>query len=294
MTDGMRLLILRTVLVATDLEPSSRDALDTASRLATLADASLHVVHVVPPREDGGGPAARSRAADAVRSELRRAKVPDGTATVHVLPGAPAEAIRSLADRISADVVIIGPHRRRGDVNGDPALGSTARSVVERAYAPCLIVGQQLRLPLERVLVPVDHSDAARGALLVGLSWASGLRIREGAGRATTLTALHVADASGMSTISPLEDELSELRREAGSWAGVVVQGLTEPGADPAQVIEHCAVRQGADIVVIGTRGMRANDDPRLGSVSASVAIRSEVPTLLVPPAVWRAHAGAR
>src|SRR3712207_8561125 len=38
----VRLLTLRTVLVATDLEPSSDAALDSAHRLAASADATLH------------------------------------------------------------------------------------------------------------------------------------------------------------------------------------------------------------------------------------------------------------
>ena len=295
----MRLLILRTILVATDLEPSSRAAIDTAHRLATLAGASLHVVHVVPPSHAGdGGQAARGRAADDLRAELRHARVSGDDAALHVIPGAPAESIRSLADRISANVVVIGPHRERAEGAGNHALGSTARSVVERAYAPCLIVGQQLRLPLERVLVPIDFSDTARGALLVGLSWASGLRTREAADGATTLTALHVqsahGDASETSRTASLERELEDLRREAGSWAGVTLQGCTEQGADAAQAIEQYAVRHESDVVVIGTRGLGTADDPRLGSVSEAVAIRSKVPTLLVPPAVWRTHAGVR
>jgi nucleotide-binding universal stress UspA family protein len=296
MSDGMRLLILRTVLVATDLEAASLDALDTAHRLARMAGATLHVVHVVPPSREGGGQAARDRAADEVRAALRRAQVADDEATVHVIPGAPAESIRALADRLSANVVVIGPHRRTG-ITQELALGSTARRIVERAYAPCLIVGQQLRLPLRSVLVPTDFSDTARGALLVGLSWASGLRSRDKAEGATTLTALHVKspqeDARGATLASPLEDELEEVRREAGSWAGISVDGVTEQGDDAAQAIGQFATRHQSDVVVIGTRGVGADDDSRLGSVSARVAIRSDVPTLLVPPAVWRTYAGA-
>jgi nucleotide-binding universal stress UspA family protein len=298
MSDGMRLLIIRTVLVATDLEPSSRDALETAHRLATLAGASLHAVHVMAPARAGGSETARGKAVEDVRAALRGAGVAEEHATVHVVPGAPAEAIRALADRISADVVVIGPHRRRAGITGEQALGSTARRIVERAYAPCLIVGQQLRLPLRRVLVPTDFSETASGALLVGLSWASGLRTRDEADGATTLTALHVdaatGEASRASPASLLEDELEELRREGGSWAGVTMHGVTEQGEQPAETIERFAVRHRSDVVVIGTRGAGTLEDSRLGSVSAMVAIRSEVPTLLVPPAVWRTHAGVR
>jgi len=286
----MRLLILRTVLVATDLEPSSRDALDSAHRLAKLAGAALHVVHVADR-----SPAASGSVANAVRAELRSVNIPEGDAQLHVVGGAPEEVIAALADRLAADVIVVGAHRReRAGAAGQP-LGTTARAIARHAHAPILIAGQALRLPLHRVLVPTDFSDTARGALLVGLSWASGLRA--GAGEATTLSALHVqppGDGSSRTGSSPtLDQELEMLQRDAGNWAGVTVQGDTEQADDAARVIGHHAAEHAADLVVIGTRGKGADDEARLGSVSEAVAMHGRVPTLLVPPAVWRVHAEA-
>ncbi len=282
--------MLRTVLVATDFEPSSSDALESAHRLAKLAGAALHVVHVVaPPSPDEG-------AMGDVRAALRGADIPDADAQVHVIPGSPAEAIGALADRVTADVIVVGPQRRRRAATPSQPLGSTARRIAERAYAPVLIVGKPLRLPLHRVLVPTDFSETARGALLVGLSWASGLRAR--AGGPTTLTALHVQSAdedAGKGVASaPLDRELELLKRNAGNWADVIVQGSTEGATDAARAIMSCAVQHNADLVVIGTRGLGADDTSRLGSISESVAVNGLVPTLLVPPGVWRVHAGGR
>lgn len=293
----MRLLILRTVLVATDLEPSSHDALDSAHRLATLAGAALHVVHVVaaPSSEGRSGTAPRSPG-DGVLAALRSAGIPDGGVQAHVIPGSPAEAIGALADRVSADVIVIGRRRQPRGEPGGHSLGSTARRIAERAFAPVLVAGQPLRVPLHRVLVPTDFSDTARGALLVGLSWASGLRARTG--QPTALTALHVQsadeDAGSADASASLDRELELLKRDAGSWADVAVQGRTERDADAARAIGSYAVQQDADLVVVGRRGIGADDESRLGSVSESVVTRAQVPTLLVPPVVWRVHAGGR
>src|SRR3712207_7645440 len=112
----MRLLTLRTVLVATDLEPSSDAALDSAHRLAASADATLHLIHAFPDPRD------RDRSADAVRRVLRRAGVSVDDARLHLIPGSPADAIRSLPDRLVADVVVLGPHRSNGR-GGDGPFG---------------------------------------------------------------------------------------------------------------------------------------------------------------------------
>jgi nucleotide-binding universal stress UspA family protein len=110
----MRPLKLRTVLVATDLDQASDVALDSAHRLAKAAGASLHVVHVlVPAPGENAGAAPREESADSLRTALRRAGLPDDDAKIHLVPGPPAEVIRSLADRMAADVVVVGPHRQR-------------------------------------------------------------------------------------------------------------------------------------------------------------------------------------
>jgi nucleotide-binding universal stress UspA family protein len=291
----MRPLTLRIVLVATDLDRSSDAALDTAHRLAQAAGAALHVIHVLTPARAGDASAkSRDDRGDAVRAVLRRASVPDDDAKIHLIPGSPNDTIRSLADRMTADVIVMGPHRERDRAGDGHPLGGTARAVAAGAFAPCLVVAHGLRLPLERVLVPIDLSNTARGALLVGLSWASALRGEATADRTTALTVLHVDAAdedAPNATATSVDRELELLRRSAGGWAGVTVRGLTEKSDDAVQTIVDYAVEHEADLVVLGTRGLGLDEVARLGSVSTSLTTRLEVPMLLVPPAVWRAYA---
>lgn len=295
----MRLLTLRRILAATDLDASSGVVLAAAHGLARASGAALHVVHVVPqPQGSAPPPHGLEQAEVEVRGFLRRAHIPEDGVSIHVIPGTPAEAIRSLADRIGADVMVVGPHRQRESTGGGRALGGTARAIVERAYAPCLVVAQPLRLPLARVLVPVDFSDTARGALLVGLSWASALRVASRSDAGTALTALHVAESGAAADAdqgrATLDAELAVLRDVEGSWGGVGVQGCIERDADPAQAICRYAREQHADLIVLGTRGHTADDDARLGSVSMAVTLGLPAPTLLVPPGVWRAYTETR
>ena len=290
----MHLLTLRTVLVATDLDSGSQAAIETGRRLAIAAGAALHVVHV-------GGDASSSASRDAVDAFVRSSGVSPDARHVHLLDGDPSHAIRLLADRIAADVIVLGPHRERpGRVSGPP-LGSTALAVVTDSFAPCLVARSPLHVPLARVLVAVDLSDTARGALVAGLSWASALRASPAStprGATTTMMVLHVERANRLPTspLNPpapavaLETELRRIRADAGQWASVSIEDFTLSGDDTARTIADAASRHEADLVVLGTRGLGLDRTGRLGSVSAAVVRRAAVPVLLVPPAVWLAH----
>jgi nucleotide-binding universal stress UspA family protein len=290
----VRPLALSTVLAATDLRPASDVALESADRLAHAAGAMLHVVHVEDaslPRDVAGS---RERVDVRIGDALRRAGIRDTTAKLHVVPGPPADSIRAVAELIGADVVVVGAHRRPERRTSSTRLGGTARAIVAGATAPCLAVADPLRLPLERVLVPIDLSDGSRGALLVALSWASALRTDAAPDRRTHLMALHVTGArpdGARPQTTVLDAELDRLRRDAGSWAGVDIEGMTIvawPSTDEA-IVRFGAERR-ADLVVVGTRGLPPEEATRLGSVSAAVVERSPVAVLLVPPTVWAAQ----
>lgn len=292
----MRLLKLQVIVVATDVDATSHPALASAHRLAQASGAALHVLHVSSAAGTGDSGAAAERARHLVHEALETAGVPMSAARVHVVAGPVADAISDFAEDVSADVIVLGPHRERDRVTGGHALGGTARQVVERANAPCLVAARALRLPLERVLVPTDLSDTARGALLVGLSWASALRLGGKDPRTTSLTALRVVasdDAPGGDDDGALLDaELAAMRESMGSWAGIEIGRDTEQGSEVAQAIGRHAREHDADLVVIGTRG-RSGAAARLGSVSAAVTLHVQVPTLLVPPSVWREYTSA-
>jgi nucleotide-binding universal stress UspA family protein len=280
----MRLLALKTVLVATENDETSLLGIRAAADLAAAAGASLHVVHVAAADTSG--------ALDVLDRSMRGID-----AKMHVLSGEPVDAIRALADRLGADVIVLGPHRGGPPGSGERRLGSTALAVVTNATAPCLVIAGSLPLPLHHVLVPVDMSDTARGALLVGLTWASGLR--QGNEKSVTrLTGLHVgksiaAESSGADRVRWLEEELARLRLTGGSWAGVDVESAAVQGDDTAATIAEYSVQRKADLIVIGTRGLGLDAVGRLGSVAGDMIRLLPVPVLLVPPAVWSTHASS-
>ncbi|HSJ23037.1 MAG TPA: universal stress protein [Longimicrobiales bacterium] len=267
----MRLLTLKSVLVATDLDAASRPAIQTAARLAPLAGASLYLLHASGEPSDGGV----EKLVESFRLAAPEAGEPDDSV---VITGFPATVIVQHARAVGADVVVLGPHRERGAAR---PLGSTAASVVRAAPCPCLVAAAELRLPLERVLVAVDDSDAAREALEVAMSWASALRPR---GAQATLMALHVAPPAGSQDATDAIHRLvEEARDHARDYARVDVTERVVPGSDPAKVILQEAAAAKADLLVIGTRAAQ-EVPPELGSVSAAVAQATSCPLLLVPP----------
>ena len=289
----MRLLQLSTVLVADDLTSTSAGAMQTARAIGESAGAALHIAHVAP-RESGiiASTGKRSESIAAMESSAARAGI-RSSFTPHVLEGAATEFIGELADRVSADAIICGRRSSNAHVATERPLGGTAYAIITRSLVPCLAVGAPLTLPLRQVVVAIDYSEASRGALLVALSWASALRDRSGA--APVLTALHVHKGEGSEDGGrrerTVQHELDVLRRSAGDWAGVEVSGITRLGEHPVPVITELAASLRADLVVIGTRGLRDNGDGTLGSVAAAVLVEMTAPVLLVPPAVWRDHA---
>ena len=290
----MKLLRLHTVLAAIDYDDASHAVLDAGRALATAGGAELHVVHVDQPRVMAGSAAktGEETSVNAAVDLLERARVRVDRGHVHVIPGEPAPVMRDLAERLGADVIVLGPHREDG-ANASH-LGGTALAVATTSTAPCLIVTRGLQLPLRRVLVPIDLSDTARGALVMALAWSSALRggPRSAPTGATQLTAMFVdrAEGAGSATTSAkhaLAAELDRVRRDAGSWAGVDIHGLTVASADVARSIADRAHDADVDLIVLGTRGLGLDGGERLGSVSANVSRRVDAPVLLVPPAVW-------
>lgn len=278
----MRPLTIERVLVATDLSDDDIPALRTAMELSRLAGSDLHVVHA----SQNGDASLKKKLDDQLRSADPGSSILPGTT---IRGGHPDRVIVDVAAMIDADVVILGPHRP-GRTHSP---GTTAYRVAAEAERPCLVLPKALRLPLGRIMVPVDASGAARGALAVGMTWASALRRRVApdAADATGITVLHVqtpaAGDTEMSTDDLLSDALAAAGERVTAAAGVRVECLTLKAAEAADAILGRATADDVDLIVLGTRAQHSTAG-ELGSVSAAVIEKTECPILLVPPRIWR------
>ncbi len=281
----MRPLTLHCVLAAVDLTDGSEAALQTASSLARLTDARLIVLHAALTRTSE----TEDDIANWVRMTIPGNHQPDD---VRIVVAEAADVIAEHAERVSADVIVLGPHRQRQRTG---RLGSTADRVVRRAQTPCLVVPRPLALPLDRVLVPVDLTDAANGALLVGLSWASALRrpSRNAQAQPTELEVIHVSsDAQQRSDAErALHRHVERVHARVAAATGVAIRECVEQAEDPAAAILQHVNKGQVDLAVLGTHGRTTHQRDLLGSVSSAVVRQCNGPVLLVPPEVWRDHA---
>lgn len=147
--DHLGMLAIRKILVPTDFTDTSDKALDFAIELAQKFNASITVMHAyeipVIGFPDGSLVATAeiaSRIQDAGRTGLDAAvsiRSSRGVPLETVLrEGNPAEEIRAVAEEMSADVIVIGTHGRRGLARA--LLGSVAENVIRTVTRPVLTI----------------------------------------------------------------------------------------------------------------------------------------------------------
>jgi universal stress protein E len=281
---------IRSIVVAVDLGPGTVETLRHTSDLATATGAVVHVVHA---HDEPSVLSADRGLLNAQRQvHEKRALLHDFCAsaiprTAHgmerVKAGDAADVIFEAARDTDADVIVIGAHRHRGIA--DRLVGSTGEKVLRRASIPCLILNGPLRLPVSRILVPLDLSSPSRHALSVGQRWADAV-CRHGTG---ALQVVHVLDRSLEPETAPwTEHELLEDLRKAALETGSTAQPVTLDarvlrGGGTAETLLAHMEAEGVDLLVMGTHNDATLVRALLGSVSAEMVRRAAVPILLVP-----------
>jgi len=136
--------MFKTVLVAADSSETAARAVSTAVELVKAMGGNLHVVNAYRPeavRVDKLPPEfsnAPAEPADILLSDLRLLVEKEGVrAEYHAAKGDPAEAIVRVADRLDADLIVVG---NRGMKGVRRALGSVPNSVAHLANCSVLIV----------------------------------------------------------------------------------------------------------------------------------------------------------
>jgi nucleotide-binding universal stress UspA family protein len=146
---------------------------------------------------------------------------------------------------------------------------------------------------INRILCPVDFSDASRLALDHAAALARWYEARLIALHVMPLvpTTLSFPPAISAATLEPLPPELfrDELRRFVGAVAEVVpAETAVMPGDAAGTILEQARTAE-ADLLVLGTHGRSGFERLVLGSVAEKVLRRAPCPVLTVPPAA--AHA---
>lgn len=138
----------RTILVPTDFSKAADHALEYAAVLAQPLDATVHLLHVigapvlgVPELGTAYMATMMERLTGTAQAELDarlaayRGRIELGPP--HIETGDARDMIDRVAERISADLIVMGSHGRRG--LSRMLLGSVAEAVVRSSPCPVLV-----------------------------------------------------------------------------------------------------------------------------------------------------------
>ena len=135
---------MKTILLAYDGTEQSERALVRAAEVAKAFDAAVHVTSVAPDARERtrNGPLRSLRPAlraHAAARELRQARLAEEGVVAVLAPahGDPVEAILEIADKVDADLIVLGSHERSLI---ERALGmSVSGAVTRKAHRDVLI-----------------------------------------------------------------------------------------------------------------------------------------------------------
>ena len=274
------------VLVALDISDDD-EALRQADALARALEAPLAVCHVLPdlsqarvlfPQDAGPLPAsevlidgARAAITQRVLRVTGRAPHPEA---IRIESGSPHAGVRAAAEQLGAGVVVLGPGRTSARLAHHPAW---AVLVARAAPVGGCVIGA------------TDFSDPALPALAAAA--------REATRRNAPLRFLHAVDfdtsgiamawpaAAAWPTIDTTDALVTSARaRLTDSLAQFDVAGevLVMRGPAAAAIVDT-ATREGASLVVVGTRGRSGLPRLLLGSVAESVMRDAPCSVLAVP-----------
>ena len=136
----------RKVLVAIDCSDESAEVLSRAAGVQEGTDGELHLIHVIEPLALAYGADVPMDVTDLQSGLMKQARETADTYAgryqipadnVHVELGSIEKTILDQADKLDADLIVVGSHTRSGLAL---LLGSTARGLVPGAHCDVLAV----------------------------------------------------------------------------------------------------------------------------------------------------------
>lgn len=291
------------LMLAYDGSSSSDVARDLVARLPLPVGSAITMVTALEPSLPpfvGAGfalPAEPSAAADEqlladLRAMLDEAALPLRTADrqveVRIVRGRPASALLDEAIAMRPDLLVAGS-RGHGAL-ASMLIGSVSAELVDHAPCPVLVA----RHPrVERLVVGVDGSPSGDGALALLQRWPLF------AGQPATVVTVSEPSVDWAGPIGPsmypawvhARRPAAERRAELEANAARATEQLARAGmaaafelreGDPAEQLIAAAEVVGADLIVVGSRGLSTIPRLLLGSVARKVLLHAPQSVLVV------------
>ena len=284
------------ILFATDGSEDSELAATTAVGLAKITGSELHVLHVGPAVPENfettdveSGPIERE-ARRVLDEQLKKIENVGGTvAQSHLRMGGAAEEVIELAEELSTGLIVLGS-RGRGRIRR-LVMGSVSDSVVRHAPCPVMVTRWKPIVFPAKILVATDGSEEAD----LAAQSAADLAARTG----SELHMAHVGETLGPGysgyvgyeegVLASAQEELerqaqqtleAQIKRIKGA-EGTPVQSHLRLGRSDEEII-FLAEQIGADLVVVGSRGLGGIRRALVRSVSDSIVRHAHSPEMVV------------
>ena len=283
--------MVKSILLATDFSERSDRALARARLLAKEAGAKLTLAHIVD--DDKPSSMAQAEAATAagiLDEQARMLQEMDGlAAATHVRLAAPFAGIVQAAQDHAADLIVIGPHRRR--ILRDVFIGTTAERTIRTAPCPVLMANATVAGRYRNTLLTTDLSAQSRKALTTygKLGIAGGAKI----------SILHVFEDAALRLAmghsiprSEMDIQNSKAQEKAyrdlftfteGLGLDIAMHHVRLDLTSPATEILTAADELESDLLVIGAREKSGVDKLFLGSVAEAVLKTADIDALVLP-----------
>ena len=282
-----------SILFASDGSEDSELAATTAVGLANITGSELHVLHVAPAfpdyfePSDSNEPGPTEREGRRILDEQvnKIENVGGAVAQSHLRMGGAAEEVIDLAEELETALIVLGS-RGRGRIRR-ALMGSVSDSVVRHTHCPVLVVRWKPVVFPAKILVATDGSEeavlAAQSAADLAARTGSELHVTHvgkvlshgGAGVKASYVGVEVdpLPAGPQETLDKESKELLEAQLARMGEAGVTVTEAHLMSGRADEEIILLAEGVGADLVVVGSRGLGGIRRARLGSVSDSVRL---------------------
>ena len=203
---------------------------------------------------------AHEAAAAAVSAEAER--LLGARPKLHIGPMPPAQAILQEAEKLDADLIVLGTHGRHGVSR--LILGSIAEKVIRTSARPVLAVQPDVKIEgFERVLCPVGAGKTSLQALV----YAAALAKACGARLTVLESSKNRPPAAWFKTAGLEEVELEKLCHEG----------------DPAENILLACAEHDANLLVMGSRTRASRVGPLFSEVTQHVMRLAPIPLIVVP-----------
>jgi len=279
---------LKTILVAVDFGKASEAALAQGLRMSAWNRATVHAIFVV----DTGVLVEAQEAVSGFQEQIQNALKDDAMdrwnkllpghpgrsdCQFHIAVDSPSRAVIQMADKLGADLLVMGV---RADTSGGNGPGPLATHCTERANCPVLLAADTQPGAFKRIVACVDFSLTSARAL----NAAARIALQD----SSALHVLHVHRATWR------ESRLSVFQGLDPARQADIVEGLRQKlqaqcdalGPEfnylkpTIEVVEHQSHGRGiveyarkvdADLIALGTRGRTNLRDVLLGSTAQRV-----------------------